>query len=187
MAANYNANNAASNSILSNVTNSLTPILEAGPSQKGFSTAEDTELQSGAAVSNAANYQHASAVAGANNAAGGGSTYAPTGGQQQVAGAIASNAAGNLSSTQNQIEEANWAQGTKNFENAEAGELGAQQGYNPNATGSLAENANSNSFGQQQQMAQQSDAWVGDLSSLVGGLGGAALGNLNAGPFGKKP
>ena len=161
----------------------LTPIFEAGPNQTGFSAGENAALTSGAINQNAANYRSAATVAGANEARAGGTTYAPTGGQQEVNAQIASNAAENLSNTENQITEANYAQGRQNFQSAEAGLFGAQSGYAPNATGALANQTNQTAFGEEQQIAQQQNAWVGDVAGLVGGLGGAAIGNLNVGPF----
>ena len=176
MQSSYGTNFGAQQGILSNLTDVLNPIAEAGPNQEGFSGAEKSALNASAINQNAANYRNASTVVAGGQAGAGGNTYAPTGGQQQVAATIASNAAQNLSGTENQINQADYAQGRQNFGNAVSGLEGVAGQYNPNATGGLALNANENAFGQANAINQESNAWVGDVAGLIGGLGGAALG-----------
>ena len=148
MQSSYGTNFGAQQGILSNLTDVLNPIAEAGPNQEGFSGAEKSALNASAINQNAANYRNASTVVAGGQAGAGGNTYAPTGGQQQVAATIASNAAQNLSGTENQITQADYAQGRQNFGNAVSGLEGVAGQYNPNATGGLALNANENAFGQ---------------------------------------
>lgn len=171
----YGKNFGAQQGILSNLTNVLSPIAEAGPNQEGFNAAEKSALNASAINTNAKNYRNAATVAAEGEAGAGGNTYAPTGGQQQVAATIASNAAQNTSAEENQIEQADYATGRQNFQNAVGGLENVSGQYNPNATGGLALNANQNAFSQANAINQESNAWVGDVTGLVGGLGGAAL------------
>lgn len=175
--ANYAQNFGASSAITGNITNELTPILEAGPDQEGFNAAEKSALNSNAISTNATNYKNAAVVAGENEAGAGGSAYAPTGGEGEVQAQIASNAAGNLSQTENQIEQADYAQGRANFGAAESGLDTVAGLLNPNATAQTATGANSAAFNEENQMQQESNAWEGDVAGLVGGLGGAVLSN----------
>ena len=181
----YGKNFGSQQGILSNLTNVLSPTAEAGPNQEGFNAAEKSELNASAINTNAKNYRNAATVAAEGEAGAGGNTYAPTGGQQQVAATIASNAAQNTSAEENQIEQADYATGRQNFQNAVGGLENVSEQYNPNATGGLALNANQNAFSQANAINQESNAWVGDLTGLVGGLGGAAItaygGNMHKG------
>lgn len=176
--ANYAQNFGQNSAILSNLSQTLSPIVEAGPNQQGFSPTKNAALTSGAINSNAAAYRNASAVAGANSAAAGGNTYAPSGAQQQVNAGIASNAAEALSSNENQITEANYATGRANFEGAVGQLSGVANDYNPNALAGEATGANSSAANQEQQLTTEENAWVQPVAGLIGGLGGAAIGKI---------
>src|SRR4030081_1020551 len=66
--------------ILKSITGALTPVVQAGPSQYGFSSAEDAALRTRAMDSNAAaSQQVTNAVRSAEASRGGGNTYIPTG------------------------------------------------------------------------------------------------------------
>src|SRR5579884_3939285 len=66
--------------ILSSLTKTFEPILEAGPNQKGFSDAERNDLNSQAIEGTAKNYAAADRALKEDQAAeGGGDTVAPTG------------------------------------------------------------------------------------------------------------
>jgi len=172
----WGSNFGAESSILGNLTNTLTPTEEAGPNQKGFSAGEDSALVGGAINNNAANYRNAAVVSGEGRAGAGGNTYAPSGADAQVTAGIASNAAENLSNTENQINEADYAQGNKNYENAVGGLDTVAQLYNPNATAGAATSAGGQAYSEANENNEQSQAWEGDVAGLVGGLGGAAIG-----------
>jgi hypothetical protein len=172
----YSQNFAGQSSILGNLTSVLNPIAEAGPDQEGFNASEKAALTGGAINTNAQNYKNASTVVAEGNAGAGGNTYAPSGGQGQEAATIASNAAQNTSNTENQITEADYAQGRQNFQGAVGGLENVAQQYNPNATAGEATTAGGQAFSESSNINQQDNAWMGDLTGLVGGLGGAALG-----------
>jgi len=176
----YETNFGASEGILGNLTSVLTPIAEAGPSQEGFSAAEKSALNATAINTNAKNYRNASTVVAAGRAGAGGNTYAPSGTDAQVQATIASNAAESTSAAENEIERADYAAGRSNFEGAVGGLEKVAGEYNPNATGGLALEGNKNAFGESNEINQESNAWMGDLTGLIGGLGGAAL----TGPLG---
>jgi hypothetical protein len=162
---------------LSNLSNINNPILEAGPGQQGFTPTELAARNSAAINANSANYRNAAVVAGENAAAHGGATFAPTGGQQQVQGEIAAAGAQQLSGMENQIQEENYATGRENFLNAEKTGLEIASEYNPNATAGAATGEGAQAYSEANTNNQASQAWEGQLGGLIGGLGGAALGN----------
>src|SRR6202022_40268 len=115
----YNQQFANQTNILANLHNAWTPILNGGPNQQGFSASELADLNSNAINRTANNYKFAAQQANENMAArGGGNTFAPSGAVDQVNADIATGAAQQLSSEQNQIDQANYAQGRKNFDAA---------------------------------------------------------------------
>jgi hypothetical protein len=177
LSANYAQNFGAQSPILGNLTSILTPIAEAGPSQEGMSPAEKAAITGNAINTTAANYKNAATVIGTGRAGAGGNTYAPSGADTQVQGEIASEGAQQLSGEENQIEQADYALGHKNFEEATGGLETTAAAYNPNAIASTAVGANQSAFGEQSQIQSEDNAWMGDVAGLVGGLGGAALGN----------
>jgi hypothetical protein len=172
----WGQNFGAESSILGNLNNELTPIAEAGPNQEGFNASELSSLNSSAISSNATNYKNASAAVSEGRAGAGGNTYAPSGGDQQVQAQIASNASENLSNTENQIQQTDAAVGRSTWQAAEGGLQGVAAAYNPNATAGAATSAGGQAYSQANENNAQSQAWMGDVAGLVGGLGGAAIG-----------
>lgn len=173
----------AQGDILQNLTDINTPIAEAGPNQEGFSATEKAALNSSAINTNAANYRNAATVVAGGEAGAGGNTYAPTGGQQQVAAQIASNAAQNTSNAENAITQADYATGRSNFNSAVGALEGVSSQYSPNATGGLALQGNENAFNQANQINQENQAWEGEAAGLVGGLAGSVISQNPAGIF----
>jgi hypothetical protein len=176
LSANYAQNFGAESAILGHLTNILTPIVEAGPNQEGMSAAEKAAITGNAINTNATNYRNAATVVAGSRAGAGGSTYAPSGTDKQVAATIASNEAGQLSQEENQIEQADYALGRQEFQQAEAGLAGVAAAYNPNATAGAAIGANSAAAQQAEQMTEESNAWMGDVAGLAGGIGSTILG-----------
>lgn len=160
--------------ILGSLQKSLSPILNAGPNQFGFSQAQTNNLNSSAIQNTAQGYANASKALKENQAAaGGGNTLLPNGAQSAQQGSLASAAANNQSNQLLGIQQAGYQQGLQNFNNA-VGQLGgvASQ-YNPTGFAGSANSAGGSAFNsatQVQQMNNQASPW-----NLVGGiLGGAA-------------
>jgi hypothetical protein len=173
----WGTNFGAESSILGNLTNELTPIEEAGPNQEGFSAAEKSNLNASAISNNATQYKNASAVVGEGRAGAGagGNTFAPSGGDTAVQAGLASQAGQALSTQENQINEADYATGRSNWEAATQGLDTVAGLYNPNATAGAATSAGGQAYQEANENNEQSQAWMGDVAGLVGGLGGAAI------------
>ena len=178
------------NAILGSLQKSLSPILNAGPNQFGFSQAQTNNLNSSAIQNTAQGYANASKALKENQAAaGGGNTLLPNGAQSAQQGALASSAANNQSNQLLGIQQAGYQQGLQNFNNA-VGQLGgvASQ-YNPTGFSNSANSAGSSAFNsatQVQTMNNQASPWnlVGGIlggvaSGLTGGLTGLAGGALS--------
>jgi hypothetical protein len=171
----WGSNFGAQSSILSNLTNELSPIEEAGPNQEGFSAGEKSSLDASAISNNATQYKNASAVVGEGRAGAGGNTFAPSGGDTAVQAGLASQAGQALSTQENQINEADYATGRSNWEAATQGLDQVASLYNPNATAGAATGAAGQAYNEANENNEQSQAWMGDVAGLVGGLGGAAI------------
>lgn len=172
----YAANFGAQSSIFQNLTNSLTPILNAGPNQQGFSAAENSALNAGAISSTAQQYKNAAVISGESRAgAGGGNTYLPSGADKQVQAGIASAAGQQLSSEQNQIAQADYATGRSNYFNALSGLSGVAKGYDPSAIAGNATNAGQAAFGSATQVQNMENQEESDIAGAVVGVAGSAL------------
>ena len=155
--------------ILNNLNSALSPIIEAGPGQQGFSPAELAARNTMAINTTAGNYRNAAQAVGAQLAGrgGGGSSGLVSGVDQQIKAAIASQAAGNLSNQENQITAENYATGRSNFFNANAG-MNALAGLdNPLGFGSEANQGSQIAFGQANQIQQQNEALAKDIAGFV--------------------
>lgn len=170
-----------SSSLFNDLRNSLAPIVAAGPGQEGFSPAEKSALQSQAITNTGNAYRNAKQAAGEAMAAqGGGNIGDVTGGSNAAINlGIAESAANQTSNELNQIDQADYATGRQNYENAVQG-LGSSTGvFNPAtsaaeaATGSGTAAANT-----QNEIAQQDNSWVGAVTGALGGIAGAATGGL---------
>jgi hypothetical protein len=166
----------------------LSPILEAGVGQQGFTPAELAARNTQAINTTAGNYRNAAQAVGSQLAGrGGGGNGLQSGIDQQIKASLASQAAGNLSNAQNQITAENYATGRQNFFQANAG-MNALAGLeNPEQFASLGNQANNTAFGEANQIQQQNQALAKDIAGgvtslasnfLLPGLGGA-LGNLD--------
>src|SRR5579885_484794 len=179
LTASYQQNFGEQQGILSALTSALSPILEAGPNQMGFSASENAAL-TGAAINNAAAANRNAQVVAASSA--GGNTGVTTGGQKQLQPGIAASTGNQLSSNLNQSQLENARTGRANFLAAEAGLAGVAGMENPNPYASSANNAGSLAFNEAttiQNMRNQEEA---DIGGAVAGLalapftGGASLG-----------
>jgi hypothetical protein len=182
--------------VLSAINRAMSPILAAGPSQRGFSAEERAALNT-AAINNAGaasrNAQQAAANFGAGQ--GGGGTGIISGVQRQIEGSIASSAANQLAGAENQITQADYAQGNQNYWKAQGGMEQLSQGYSPNAAMSGSIEQGKEAFGQAKdvyaQQQQEDQAIAGGITSLAsmaaGGIGGGISGVANSAAGASQP
>ncbi len=166
--------------ILQNLNSQLTPIANLGPNQQGFSPQELAAMNtqainaSGAAARNAQQ-----AVAGSLAGRGGGGTSGLTSGiDQQIAGAVASSAANQLSGAQEDITQKNYEVGRDNFWKSTAGERSLASAYTPEAYGNLASSTNQSALQDENTLtAERKAAAFAPIGLAMKGVG-AALGGF---------
>jgi hypothetical protein len=158
--------------VLSSLNRSLSPTLAAGPSQQGFSGTETAALNT-AAIDNAGAANRSAQQAAANFGAGqggGGTSGVQSGITKQIQGAIAGQSAGQLATSQNNIQQANYAQGNQNYWKAQGAmqELGQQ--YSPNSAQSGAISEGGQAFSDASTIASQApgEQIAGDIVGLAG-------------------
>jgi hypothetical protein len=162
-------------SILPQITAAYAPILAAGPNQNGFSTAETNDLNTTASEGVSTNYKNASQALREEQAArGGGNTYLPSGVDAQESETLASSAAQQQSAEQLQIQQAGYAQGQTNFNNATQALMGEQGILNPQGAASTATGAGSAASTTAAQISSENNSWEAPLIGAVGAVGGAA-------------
>lgn len=162
------------------LTNAFMPILNAGPSQTGFSPSEETALQTQNTENVATDYAQAQkATAQVLAAKGGGNAFLPSSVTSNILAQNANAAAAQRATGQNQITQANYAQGYQNW-NTAANVLGSTAGLlNPNAYSGQATGAGSAAETTQKEMAAEAYAPWGGLMGAAGSvLGGAAAGGM---------
>lgn len=178
----YGQEFAGQSSILSSLNSAFAPILAGGPNQTGYSAAENAALNTAALNTTSANYRNAAQATNEQLAGrGGGNSFLPSGVNAQIDASLASNAAGQLSSEQNQITQANYTQGRQNFFNAAGALSNAASIYNPTGVAGAANNAGNNAFGSATQIYNQGNAWQGALGGVLGGAASAASSGLVGG------
>lgn len=176
--------------ILGELTGSLTPIAEAGPSQFGLSpAAEAAERTSAAENLNSAGANASNAVRSAIASQGGGTTYLPSGSADSILGALAENTAVQEAEAQTGITEQGYNLGRQNWL-AATQELAQAPGELENPV-SGAGNAAVSGANLEQQGAQaitQADqAWMQPLGQIIGGVAGGAMKLATGGAAGGAP
>lgn len=171
-------------SVFQNLQQTFQPTIAAGPSQQGFSAAEQSSLNSQAITNGGIAARNAKQATGEAVAAQGGGNNAAlqsgvdTGIEAQVNESAAENTANQLGTIQN----ANYAQGNQNYNNAVAGLAGSTNAFNSaNAAGSAATGAGVASANTANQIATQNNSWMQAVSGALGGVGAAALGVATGG------
>jgi hypothetical protein len=177
----YNSQFANQSSILSNLHNAWTPVLNGGINQQGFSASELADLNSNAINSTANNYKFAAQAANETmGARGGGNTFTPSGATDQVNADIATKAAQQLSGEQSQIDQANYATGRQNFSAATGALSGVAAQDNPLGFASAAGNTGDQAFKMDTQINAENNSWkndlVGGLTSIASSFAGGGFG-----------
>lgn len=176
---NYNTQFKNQSDILSNLNSVLSPIVAAGPGQQGWTPGQAAAVNTNILNTTGANYANArraaqNALAGQGGGAGNPSGIA-SGIEQQIQGSIASGAAGQTSTEENQALQANYAQGNANFNQAVAGSQALAQAYDPTAYADLATSANKSAFGEADTIQQQQNQLAKDIAGAAVGVGSSIL------------
>jgi hypothetical protein len=151
-------------------------IFALGPSQEGFSTAEENVLNAGAVAGTATNYGNAARAVNENLAAmGGGNELIGSGGAAQLKAETAQSAAGELSREQTQIKEANYQQGYNQWLNAGQGLESIAAGQNPLGYEGAATSAGGAAGTTANQIAEQQNSWINAAIGAAGSIGGGIL------------
>ncbi len=152
------------------------PILAKGPNQKGFSTEEEEGLNAQAVEGTAENYAGAAKSVNENLAAeGGGTNPLPSGGQEQLKEQVAESAAQTESSEEEQIQQADYAQGSQQFSQATAALEDVSGQYNPTAYTGAATGAGSAASTTANEIAQENNSWVNAAIGAAGTIGAGAV------------
>ena len=170
--------------LFNQVTGSLSPTLAAGPNQQGFSPEELAAMNTQAINTTGAAAKNAEQRLGNTIAGEGGGAIAPgqSGAANQLEASLASNEAGQLANTQNEITQQNYAQGQKNYSQALSGLEGEQQLENPNQYAQQATTLGQNAFSDYGQMAStQAQLSASKIAGIAGGIGGIAGGLIGLG------
>jgi hypothetical protein len=177
LTASYQTAFGQSQAITSALTAQFMPIMQAGPSQTGYSQAELNALNTQATQSVATNYAQAQrATAQALAAQGGGNTLLPNSISANLLAQNTNAAAAQRTSLQNTITQNNYAQGYQNW-NTAASVLNNTAGLlNPNAYASSATSAGTSAANTANQIAQQNNSIWNAAIGALGSVGGAALG-----------
>lgn len=171
----YNTQFANQANVLQELNNSLSPILNAGPNQQGFSASELAAMNTNAINQTGANYANAAKAVGGQLAGRGDSSGLESGVDQQIKGTLASQAAGTLSNTENAITQANYQTGRANYENAVAGANALAGDYNPTGFGNLGISGNNSAFGEANQVQTQKNQEQQAIAGSIAGVGMDAL------------
>jgi hypothetical protein len=168
------------------LTSAFTPILQAGPSQTGFSPSEENALQTQNTQNVGTDYAQAQrATAQVLAAKGGGNTFLPSSTTANILAGNANAAAATRASGQNKITQDNYAQGYQNWQSA-ANILGSTAGLlSPTSYAGTATGAGTAAGTSANQMATESFApWgaaFGALGSVAGAATGGGMANLGKG------
>lgn len=175
LSTNYETEFGEEQGILQSLTDTFQPILEAGPNQEGFSAAEKTALNSEATEGVAGNYAGARKALADTMAAQGGDAFTPAGATGENFGELNSEAAKQESAEQLQIEQADYATGRANFDEA-ATALESTAGLtNSTSAAGVANQGGEDAANTANQIAQANDSWIAPVLGAVGGVLGGVV------------
>jgi hypothetical protein len=171
--------------ILNQMKSVYEPILAKGPDQQGFSEAEENTLNTQAVEGTTQNYSQAAKAVGEETAAeGGGNAVLPSGGATELKAQTAAAAAQQESSEESQIQEADYAQGYNEWQNAATGLATVSGQLNPTAYSNAATSAGSATSTTANEIAQENNSWINAAIGAAGSIGGAVVSENPGGIFG---
>lgn len=159
------------------LTSAFSPILQAGPSQTGFSPEQRTSMETQNTENVATDYAQAQkATAQILAARGGGNTLLPSSVDANLLAQNTQAAAAQRAAGQNQIVQQDYAQGYQNW-NTAANVLGSTAGLlNPTGYAGVATGAGNSASTSATSIAQSAFAPWGAAFGALGAVGGAAAG-----------
>jgi len=171
------------NNILNTLNKSLSPIINAGVGQYGFSNAEDAAMRTQSTAGTASAYKSAKQASGEAQASqGGGDTFIGSGVKAQTNAQLANSAASTEANQQLGITEQGYQTGRSNYFNAVGQEQNVANAYNPSGYASAANSAGSSAFGSAQEVNkenQSGSAW-GQIGGTLGGIAGTVANDANS-------
>ena len=161
------------------------PIFAAGPSQLGFSQAELSALNSGAATGVGQSFQAANQAVKENIASsGGGNVQLPSGVLTKAEMGMGTAGAAQLSGEQSQILQSDYAAGNANFMAATNALLNSGQIFNPGAAyGGVANQGGAAANTTWNNIAMENEAPFGAVMGALGGVAGAVISENPKGIF----
>lgn len=163
--------------VLNKIGRSLSPILSAGPNQRGMSAdelaARNTQAINSVGAANRA-AQQAARTYGAGQG-GGGTSGVTSGITKQIQSAIGSQSAQELGKREGDIVGQDYELGRENYWRAQGGMENLARGYDPNAAASGAINQNQVAFGQANKINEENNALGKDIAGFATSLAGAGL------------
>jgi hypothetical protein len=160
------------------LTSAFMPILQAGPSQTGFSPSEETALRTQNTEGVAQNFAQAQTASAQQIAAqGGGNTLLPSSISANILAGNTNAAAATRANNDLNITNQNYQQGYQNWQSAAEALSGVASGWNPNSFGQTSTTGGSAAATSANNIAQASNSvWNAAIGGLAS-VGGAALGN----------
>lgn len=171
----YNTVFGESQAILSNLTKIFTPIVQAGPGQRGFSDEERASLDTTATETTASNYANAQRTLNESLASRGGSDFIPSGEETQLNEGLLATEAGDRSALENQIEQADFETGRQNWAAATEGLAQVSGQENPANFANATTNAGEAAGTTANQIAEASNSLWGAAIGGLSGIAGAAV------------
>lgn len=169
--------------VLQQLTSAWAPIVNAGPSQQGFSPAQLSVLNSQAIEGNANSYKNAEVALNNQIAArGGGNQVIPSGADSQLRGEVASAGAQSTAGDLLRIQNANYTAGRENFLAGTSALSGVASLQNPVGYTNAATTTGNDAFNAATtvQKANAAASPWGAIGGLVGGLAGSFLGPIGS-------
>src|SRR5258706_11881785 len=168
--------------LLDTLTKALSPTVQAGSSQYGFSPTEDAARRTQATQQIAAGGQNATNAT-RNSVAASGGMNLPSGSEAAIESSLAQNQANAQAQAQLGITEQGYQAGRQNYFQSVSDLAGAPSQLENPATN--AGNAAMGAAGQQMQgatdIANANNAWIAPVAGMIGSLAGGALGNIGGG------
>jgi len=167
-------------SVFNDIYQAMSPIVAAGPNQLGYSAGELATLDNAALTGTSQAYTGAAQSVRQQEAAAGGSNFVPSGATLQINSQLAGQAAAQEGSELNQIQQADYQQGSQNYWQASGDLASATGAYNP-ATSAAGEanTGGADAANTANQIAQENNSWMQAVSGAIGGAGSVIGGALS--------
>lgn len=172
--------------ILQQLESVYEPILAKGPNAKGFSQAEEQDLNATAVDQTAQNYARAAKVAGEQIASEGGGNVpgGTTGSQEQLREEVAAASAQQESTEESQIKQSNYAAGREEFAQATGALATASGQLSPVSYENAATEAGGAAATTANEIAQENNSWINAAIGAAGSIGSSVVDMNPGGIFG---